>query len=623
MAGDEFCEFQCPKCGKKLKASSRAAGRRVKCPKCEQPVKVPGVVASPDKTPQPAPSSAAAAVQPNPVPKPAPSLDDDWLNLSVPAIADVQERKQVVVDTQAAKAKEREAKAARDRARRESHPNGKVTQANPVASSPEVSSDSREAPRSIFDDDLPELAELETPSGKRRSHADRLLAMADGGLEESLDSLVPDLGPAAAPPKSPAAKPANSMEQPRRKNVAAADAKKTPPTKPQRREPVAMDLADDLDAQALPALFDDEPKGPDAEYRIQCRTCGTAQYVRSSAQGMKIKCPDCFDSFKVPPPPAGWNSPKKKVQQSSGPDIPLAAGEEQQIEEARQKQRTRTSQMLEKAQREISDEDLEKLYDHDFDTANFVQRTFGFFKDPIAMAQVVGYGMVFAGVFAVAQFGANNVDNGYGRGALLLAVIGAPLIAILFGMPMLSGAVALLESVANRQKKVSEWPGFNLFENAGDMIAIALALIASTIPGFIVGTWLAGDGPGGGRIQIAGMMATCFLLFPVFYLSMLDNESIFAPLSNSIFRSFTEAAEAWAGYFLKTLIAFAVVMLLWFLLLGRDPALAAIGGGLLPLLIFFTCQQIGALADSIGEHLSFEFTPPSNEDEEISERESA
>jgi len=51
-------------------------------------------------------------------------------------------------------------------------------------------------------------------------------------------------------------------------------------------------------------------------------------------------------------------------------------------------------------------------------------------------------------------------------------------------------------------------------------------------------------------------------------------------------------------------------MLFWFILLGRNPVMSAIAGFTVPWLLFFTCQQVGTLADAIAEHLSFDFGPP-------------
>lgn len=606
MPNDEVIDFVCPKCAKRLKAKAALAGRRVKCPKCLEQITL-------------ATSTPLATV-------PVASQDDDWLNLGAPAIADVTARQQVVEENKAAKERERTARRNKEQARRQSSPNvtaesleaasrqrllaescrpvgdrAKNTEDDlpslapiddslpTIAKRPSTDTNSK---RSIFDDDLPELAELQ-PSSNPTSSGGKL-AVKHAGIDlsklDELDALVPDLG--ATPARRPAPNAAGNKS---RSGAAGAGS--------------LSSLLDDLSQPA------NKSENKDPEYRIACTACGTAQYVRLSLKGSKIKCPDCFLEFKVPPPPLGWTGQKKPKLQLTNEDIPLSAAEELHHAQTLESQRSRASHILEKAQQQVTDDDLERLYDGDFDTAGFVQRTFGFLKDPVAVAHIIGFAIVFAMLFALGQFAANNLDSGFGRGVLLLATIGGPVIGLLFAMPMLSGGLALLESVANGQKKVTEWPGFNLFDNFGDIAAILSALLGSMVPGFLIGTYLGGDEPGAGRFQIAGMMFTTFAFFPVILLSMLDNGSVFAPLSNAVFRSFREAAEPWAGYYLKTFMAFSAVMLMWLLLLGKNEILAAIAGCFFPLLVFFTCQQIGALADGISDHLSFEFAPP-NKDEE-------
>jgi hypothetical protein len=636
VPNDEVFDFQCPKCGKRLKAGAAYAGRRVKCPQCLQAVTVPGVRAAEGPVSRPSGASGGPAqaqqrqaaselkrpaTPGTPVVPPAPpalasvpvaSLDDDWLNLGTPAIADLSARQQVVEENKAAKERQRTENKLKQ-ARREAPqapPStldddlpGLAPLADPAlksvvkpARSGESSADAGAAgaaKRSIFDDDLPELSELQnTPSPAASS--DKLLASHAGIDLSELDSLSPSTPKGARSTAGRAsARPSDSRS-----------AGKLPPALPGAANKSGK--LGSLYEEALRTAEVVEDKDP--EYRIECKSCGTAQYVRLSNKGMKIKCPDCFTEFRVPPPPAGWADKKKKPKlQLTGEDIPLSAAEDLHHAQTLDSQRSRASRILEKAEQQVSDEDLDRLYEGDFDTAGFVQRTFGFLKDPVAMAHIAVFAIVFAGVFALGQFTANNLDSAEGRGALLLAAIGGPVVGLLFALPMLSGGLALIESVANRQTRVTEWPGFNIFDNAADIAAISLALLGALVPGFLLGSWLGGEGAGAGRIQIAGMMVTTFALFPIFLLSMLDNGSVFAPLSSAVFRSLSEASEAWGGYFLKTLIAFSGVMTLWFVLLGRNEILAGLAGALLPLLVFFTCQQIGALADGISEQLSFEF----------------
>ncbi len=606
-------EFQCPKCGKRLKAGAAFAGRRVKCPSCQQAVTVPGIPSDRQSPPAraasgmpgtaPAPRSPVAAG-----PTASPIQDDDWLNLGTPAIADAAARQEVFEERKKEKERERIAKQVKQRNRDASMPAAQVrarpTQRPTAPADPRVmneavrdsavpeddfalaplTSTSRskatnpgpatgkptppEPKRSVFDEDLPELSELQWSTAKPNSAADKLLARHAGVDLTELDQLVPAAG-------------------------VAPSAGVVPPTKatksPRATQP---------------------PEDTDPEYRVSCTACGTAQYVRLSNQGVKIKCPDCFLVFKVPPPPPNWSPKKQPKLELTHEDMPLAAGEELQQLQIAESQRSRASQIMEKAQLQVTDEDIDNLYSGDFDTAGFLQRTFGFLKDPVAIAHIFGYAIIFGGIFAAGQFAANMRDTQYGPGLILLIAISTPAIGLVFAMPLLSSGIALLESVANRQSRVSEWPGFNIFENAGDVAAVTIALLAAMTPGFVLGLWLGGEAEGAGRMQIAGMMLTSFVLFPVFMLSMLDTGSVFAPLSSAVFRSFAEAAESWAGYYLKTFFAFSTTMLLWFLLLGKNEILAGLAGSLFPVLVFFTCQQMGALADGISEHLSIEFVPP-------------
>lgn len=631
MPSDDVFDFQCPQCQHRLKAKLGAAGRRAKCPRCQQVLVVPAPpvpkgaasevtpaqgtaaeVPAPQSTapnvtaPQvtaahgTAPEATAATGQPQSstkpaaanskhappptTPRPVAAIDrNDWLNLGEPAIGDLSERQQLYESNRQDKERERMARVHKQQARHNSQVNASPGAAGKPAhaehsprddASQEIPSPDSNVKRSVFDDDLPELSELQHPSRPSRSIEDLLSAHVgeSRGSSQPLSDLVPELPP-------------------------------IPKGKSQRRP------------GSVPSAAPSEASDP--EYRIACKACGTVQYVRISQKGQRIQCPDCHLKFPIPAPPPGWKPNPQAEQRDSQNDWHSLSGDGLQPADSQDTQRSRAARMLELADQQALDEDLDRLYEDDFDTASFVQRTFGFLKDPVVLAYIFGYAIIFAGIFALGQLAANEADTHFGKGLMLITFIGAPVVGFLFALPMLSGGIALIESVANGQRRVAEWPSFNLFDNAGDMVAITAALLGALIPGFLLGSWLGGEDPGAGRIQIAGMMASSLVLFPVFLLSMLDNGSLFAPISSSVISSFRQATEAWAAYFLKTFVAFATILLLWLLLLGEDKpiALAALAGSLLPLLIFFTCQQIGALAGSISEHLSFDFVPPDAGDE--------
>jgi DNA-directed RNA polymerase subunit RPC12/RpoP len=511
----QILEFQCPKCAKRLKAGVAFAGRRVKCPQCSEPVRVPEIAVE-----------KITAV-------------DAWLNLDAPVL----EKSPVDIPPKKPTFSPSSSMGQSTAAREESS----LSPAGTGHATPEPR-------RSMFDDDLPDLAELESGSSKRHDVADIFQL-------EGLDELV-----ASIPPATRGTKPA-----------AAAS-----------------------------------PKPSETDYRVICRTCGTPLFVKLDRVGKMVACPDCHSSFAVPAPPAGWSSTKKKVElHDDGVDVPLAPPEAAQSANTLDSQRASASEYLANAKQQIDDDELDSLYQGEFDTAGFLTRTFGFLTDPSAVAQMVLYGFMFSGVFALAQFSNMKIGAGgfEGGGYLLVLFILVTVVTILISLPMLSASLALLESVANRQRRVAEWPSFNVFDNFGEVLVVVFSLTGSLLPGMLVGG-LIGRSGGAEWLIMTGMMGTCFLLFPILLLSMLDNGSPLQPISGAVVKSIPQLPEAWGGYYLKNLVAYGSMTVLWYILLGRNPLMSAIAGFFVPCLLFFTCQQIGALADSISEHLSFEFVPP-------------
>ena len=533
----QIIEFQCPGCAKRLKAGPTFAGKRVKCPQCGSAVQVPELPAKID-------------------------LDDDWLSLDVPVLEDSSKlATKPFVPKHSPAPGERPAPAKRDATpagKLPVAPKSSATQSSapkPPAQREPASADSTEpAPRrSMFDDDLPDLAELDANSKKPHSVTDIFQL-------EGLDDLVKSAPPARAPKPPP------------------------PPA----------------------------PKPSEIDYRITCRTCGTPMHLKLDRVGKKVNCSDCHSSFVVPPPPAGWSATKKKVEvEDDGIDMPLTAPELPQTANTLASQRTAASEYLDKAKQELDDDEIENLYQGDFDTSGFMTRTFGFLTDPSALGLLVLYGFMSSGLFALVQFSKTKVEGGgfEGAGYLLVLFILSSVFGAIISMPMLSAGLTLLESVANRQRRVEDWPSFNVFDNFGEIMVVLVALVGSLLPGMLVGG-LIGRSGGAEWLILTGMMGTCFLLFPVLLLSMLDNGSPFQPVSGAVITSIPQTPEAWGGYYLKTAMAFGAMTVMCYVMLGRSALLSAIVGFFVPVLLFFVCQQMGALADSISDHLSFDFTPP-------------
>lgn len=591
--------FHCPQCERKLRAKEKAVGRRLKCPNCGCELTIPSPTREGSK---PAVGDAQKLdTLLSEIRRPS-LFDADELVLEESPIENLHERQHQSQLIQETKAAEHRRRLSADRQRRAPHEENKeviqphsrrdaiqaqfkdsytlLDTEEPTASDVLSPSGSPEKPikKTVFDDDLPELLDnhlvIET-LGKAQptnpadpTHSSLNDQSASSSAEEELDKIVASLG----------------------------------------KQAIHVDLAS-LATSDLPRsdeIHNAPQEAFEEKYRVTCPTCGTIQYVKPAQQGSKIKCPDCTNKLTVPPPPPHWKPSRMKARHNQfNEQAPLVGDDELVVVDQRKKQRTQA--MLERAEVELSEEAEEgKLYGTDFDTRRFLATTFQFALDPVTIGVILGYSVVFAIVFAMLQLGLDNDGSAYGQGVLLFCSLTAPVIGILFGMPMISAALAQLESAANQQKRVIDWPSMNIFEHFGDVMGVSVALIAASIPGYMLGTWLGGDLVTAGRLQITGIMLMTFLLFPIFYLSILDGGSALQLVTRDVLRSIKEVGEAWAGYYLKTMIAFSFTLILWYLLLGqgKPPILAAFAGSMLPPLVFFTFQQLGILAHSIGENLS-------------------
>lgn len=555
-AGQKTLEFQCPKCARRLKATAQAAGKRLKCPGCGQPVKVPGAQAQT-------------------------SSDDEWLQLDTPAPAvepsvTGSKLSSITSIPGAPRTASRPAtppslsatqptSASAATPSSASHPGGNessVPRSGSTASEPPAATNGS-VKSSIFDDDLPELAELEPP--RPRSDMASILGI------EGLDELVPPRPAASNAPTPPPA----------------------PPKEPSKKA-AALDPANQ-------------------QYRVPCPSCGTPQYVTLAKKGKLVRCPDCFLEFKIPPPPPDWKPTGKPAHTNWGTGLAEQSVAETEKDAARS--RAQADEYLRDAQQELDDNDIDSMYQGDFDTQSFMRRTFGFCYDGTALLQVLAYSLVFAIMFSIVQWCADKIAEG-DKGYALISGLGVPVLFILAAFPLFAGAMTMLESVANGQSRVREWPGFSFFDHVGELLLFATAVAAAALPGFLIGGLIVRSG-GMVLMVVFGTMFSTFLAFPVILLSMLDNESLFKPFSADVFKSLSSGFEAWGVYYLKTFVAYFVVFIAWCVLLGGSPMLAGLAGAMLPWLIFFTTQQLGVLAFDISEHLSLNL--PDEPEEEVTQ----
>ena len=316
------------------------------------------------------------------------------------------------------------------------------------------------------------------------------------------------------------------------------------------------------------------------------------------------------------PPPPNWK-PTPAAARIKELDLASPLGEDAPIREIDRRSSERTEQMLRKAESELDTENREtRDYGSDFDTAGFLRQTFGFVTDPVALGFVLGYGLVFALVFAMVQYGLNADDGSWGRGATMFCLVIGPLIEFV-ALPLFSAALAQLEAVANRLSRVVEWPGLNLMTIWPIFCALrprCCCRDARLSAGAVAGRGFVRQRT---HSRLRGSWSVAAAVSGILAVNSGQWQSVQAGL----YRCTTVhpvGLEAWAGFYLKTSILFALTMILWLVLLGagKPPLWAGMAGSMLPGLVFFTFHQLGILADAIGEHLSFSFPTPAAEEED-------
>ena len=352
----------------------------------------------------------------------------------------------------------------------------------------------------------------------------------------------------------------------------------------------SMSGSSDFDDLELPSFVDHLPPAnkPKAaikkeelqEYRVTCKTCGTATYAKAKQAGRTIKCADCHSSMIVPPPPKVRKAPSPMPEPKALPmqDNPNAMRRPAPFQKS-------ADQLLADAEAAVV-ETPPPDYDTP-DVAAWFRSVFGIFTD----SGVLVHWLAFSMIAAIPTYIAIRSEQTILIGALFpfAAIIGALIAACGF---------AILESVANEEDSVSSWPVFEPFAWLGQLFLVAAAAAVPLVPVAAVFGLLFGPSL---FLVLVGLLAV-YVLFPFVLLSMMDMDSPFVPFSAEVARSVTRCQEPWGGlYFSSGILFFAL-----FLLIASVTTMAGDSGLIISItatvgVIFIYFAMIGRLAHAIGQ----------------------
>lgn len=315
--------LQCPRCNGSVSIADNAAGKRVKCPHCEQNFLAPGIAAD---------SSSEED-------------EDDWLTLSdspVPAHPSSPSS-----DSQASK-----------------------TTTSPLSSKTRNTQPENETP--LPDDDDSFFSESSLPPIQIPAASTSSSPGAGNDLSQSnASTLGPDISAAEE----------ELLSQFTDTSIPTTDAK--PPVKKNALDAIralgasASNIGDDsaTNTTAAPRAASVEYE---SEFRVTCKVCGTITYAKAVDSGKTTKCSDCYSEILIPKPPRIRKKPEIDIANAETFSLGQNNSEERKTADPFRKS---AADLLAEASRQEEDASP-PVYEDTPNVLEWVNNVFGIFKDP-------------------------------------------------------------------------------------------------------------------------------------------------------------------------------------------------------------------------------------------------
>jgi DNA-directed RNA polymerase subunit M/transcription elongation factor TFIIS len=501
-----------------------------------------------------------------------------------------------------------------------------------------------EVKRSVFDDDLPDLAPLTQVYANPIDTLEPIedVEILEDDVPQPVQSTVkkpasgqktpssgkaPDVKPAAKPSST---RPADAKNPVRPStNPSPTPALQSTPSKPSviPSQPAAAGGEDDEFAlvpleplaaakpntqNSLESLLLEQsaliPTGVEQrydEFSYKCRVCSTMLYAKESEVGGKQTCPDCYTEVTIPPP-ANKTRVKTTQRQRDEADLPLTPVEAKSIR-APETVRINADQMMDRAKEDVAREKAElDAIRGSFDSKRWIGLLFWFFQDRAVVLVTIMMGVVSAFWLGFVGIAPRLFELEGTRAAVLqLVVFCIPLIPIVGSCLLVS--LSIFSMVANQMKRIDDWPFSRFGDAMGDLMTLFFAIAIAVVPGGALGS-LMSPLLGGWVSTIAFSLISIWFLFPFVFLSIANNNSITEPYSQVVFNSLKERPDAWGAMYMQTMLAFGGYFVLIAIALIPGFAGELLCGLVLPLFLFFVMNQYGLLAGRLSDltNLGFE-----------------
>ena len=192
----------------------------------------------------------------------------------------------------------------------------------------------------------------------------------------------------------------------------------------------------------------------------------------------------------------------------------------------------------------------------------FFSGTFGFPFRLNVLAQTISLivaAVILVPVIKVALLlgGAGSFGGvGVAVGSMLMCVLGGALLLLCI-VPASTWGLTILRETTCSDETIESWPNLLALEGAADSVYLLAGVIMAAVPGSMAI-------PLCNRLGIPGVLLVVvseLVFFPVFLLSMMENDTPLNPFAPAIWRSVFSQWRAWGLFHLMTLGAVGVVVL--------------------------------------------------------------
>ncbi len=322
-------------------------------------------------------------------------------------------------------------------------------------------------------------------------------------------------------------------------------------------------------------------------FRIKCPTCESMLYAKLAQVGKKIRCSDCHATIVVPPPP------KAKVKYL--PDMEEAKAFAFQDKDDPIEHQPPADPMRKNAAEYLRDAEaaVDESPPEDWtvpSVSEWFTGVFGIFRDPV----VVIYWILFTAMIGIPA----AIALQYSGPIIILALF---VFGFLFGTIVIAHGFAILQSVANGEEKVTEWPIVDFWAWMGPLMTAVCAVGVAAGPIWFASQYFFGST----MMTVTLTMMSLYLLYPFVLLSMLDEQSVFVPFSIEVSKSVTKCSEQWGGFYFSSAILFFVLFLIFLarpampLVMGSTVVIAVSVAG-----VFLYFGMLGRLAFMIGQSVN-------------------